>query len=206
MKTRKHFEFTCLGCQEVFKRRTDHATQSLYCRPCRGRKTLTKHDMSRGRLYKIWQGMRQRCGNPADANFFRYGGANIVVCPEWESFEAFRDWAVAAGYADNLTIDRINNYLGYNPGNCKWSTPAEQSRNRKNGLTWNSVKEIRELYKTLTYSDVAKMYGVHKHTIFLVCKNKLWHDPNFIPVRRHRWNKTPYPSPHQPSASSPVPV
>ena len=201
MQTRKYFDFTCNGCQQVFKRRTDHANQSLYCRPCRGRKTLTTHDMSRGRLYKIWQGMRQRCENPNGSGFFRYGGANIKVCDEWASFEVFRDWAFANGYQDNLTIDRINNDLGYRPDNCRWASSKEQSHNRKDGLDWESVKEIRELYKTLTYSDIAKMYKVHKHTVFLVCKNKIWHDPNFIPLRRHRWNKTLSPTLHQAAAS-----
>ena len=195
MATRKYFEFTCLGCQEVFKRRTDHAHQSQYCRPCRGRKTLTKHDMSKGRLYKIWQGARQRCENPKSTAFHQYGGAGIGFCNEWKDFEVFKDWSLANGYQENLTLDRINNDLGYSPDNCRWATPEEQSHNRTNGLNWTAVKEIRELYKVLPYLDIAKMYGVHKHTIFLVCKNKIWHDPDFIPTRHHRWNKSPSPIP-----------
>ena len=195
MATKKYFEFTCLGCQEVFERRIDHAHQSLYCRPCRGRKTLTRHNMSRDRLYKIWQGMRQRCENPNSTGFFRYGGAGIKLCSEWEDFEVFKNWAVVNGYNKSLTLDRINNELGYNPDNCRWATPAEQSHNRKIGLDWKSVNEIRELYKTFTYLEIAKKYGVHKHTIFLICKNKIWYDPNFIPTHLHRWNKNPSPIP-----------
>ena len=73
-KYRTYFDFTCEGCQQVFKRRTDKRNQSLYCRSCRGRKTLTKHNESFSRIYKIWQGMRQRCQNPKDYNFKHYGG------------------------------------------------------------------------------------------------------------------------------------
>jgi hypothetical protein len=61
--------------------------------------------------------------------FPRYGGRGIRVCAEWQAFEPFRDWAKANGYADNLTIDRINNDGNYEPANCRWATYGEQSRN-----------------------------------------------------------------------------
>ena len=82
--------------------------------------------------------MRYRCNNPRTTNFERYGGRGISVCKEWDNtedgFENFRDWALSHGYAENLTIDRINNDGNYEPENCKWSTELEQGGNKRNNI------------------------------------------------------------------------
>jgi hypothetical protein len=79
------------------------------------------------RLHVIWKKMIQRCGNESSKDFARYGARGIRVCGEWRhDFVAFRNWALPHGYADNLTIDRINNDGNYEPGNCQWLT---RSRN-----------------------------------------------------------------------------
>jgi hypothetical protein len=74
--------------------------------------------------------MRARCRIPTATYFRRYGGRGISVCAEWASFEAFRDWALASGYADDLEIDRRDNDGDYTPENCRWVTHVENSRNR----------------------------------------------------------------------------
>lgn len=54
------------------------------------------------------------------------------MCPEWHDFAVFREWALANGYADGLSIDRFpNNDGNYEPGNCRWATPAQQNRNTR---------------------------------------------------------------------------
>lgn len=86
-----------------------------------------------GRLHRIYSGMKSRCNNPNATGYQNYGGRGIKVCAEWQSdFWAFHAWAVNNGYADGLTIDRMDNDKGYSPDNCRWVTPAEQNRNKRN--------------------------------------------------------------------------
>jgi hypothetical protein len=82
------------------------------------------------RLYRIWGGMLNRCSNPNNQAFPRYGGRGISVCDDWHSFPAFRDWAEKNGYQDDLAIDRIDNDGNYEPSNCRWATYKEQGRNQ----------------------------------------------------------------------------
>lgn len=93
------------------------------------------HGMSKTRLYHEWLSMRRRCKNPNDKSATSYYQKGIRVCDEWDSdFSAFRDWALSNGYADNLTIDRIDNSKGYNPYNCRWITSEEQQQNKTNTI------------------------------------------------------------------------
>lgn len=83
-------------------------------------------------MYRIWSGMKRRCYNQNAINYNNYGGRGITVCDEWlNDFDAFQKWALAHGYADNLTIDRIDNYKGYSPDNCQWITIQEQQHHRR---------------------------------------------------------------------------
>ena len=92
----------------------------------------TKHGGRHTRLYHIWHGMKERCFTSTNKDYPNWGGRGITVCQEWANdFSAFRDWAMSNGYADNLTIDRINNDGNYEPSNCRWTTQLEQNRNRR---------------------------------------------------------------------------
>lgn len=93
---------------------------------------MTRHGKSNTRLYRIWVGMKKRIYNPNEAYYSDYGGRGLKMCQEWTNdFESFYLWAISNGYADNLSIDRKDNDIGYFPDNCKWSTPKEQANNRR---------------------------------------------------------------------------
>ena len=96
-------------------------------------KSVRKHQESYTRLYRIWIGIKNRCNNHNDDHWPIYGKRGISVCEEWnQQYEKFREWALANGYDDSLTIDRIDTNGNYEPGNCRWVSNADQQRNKRN--------------------------------------------------------------------------
>lgn len=88
-------------------------------------------DRARTTEYTVWNGIKQRCENPNNPNFARYGERGVRVCPEWSaSFETF---LAAVGHRPSkaYSLDRFPNRDGnYEPGNVRWATRGEQALNR----------------------------------------------------------------------------
>lgn len=92
----------------------------------------TTHGKTGIRLYRIWQGMKQRCYYKKSTYYKDYGGRGISICDEWKNdFQVFYNWAMSHGYSDKLSIDRINVDGNYEPSNCRWATNSEQQLNKR---------------------------------------------------------------------------
>ena len=141
-----------------------------------GAKNAT-HGASHTRLYGIWLGMKQRCQYKNGHAYGNYGGRGVSVCDEWmNSFVVFRDWAMANGYRDDLSIDRKDTNGPYAPWNCRWSTMEEQQNNRRNNLV------ITCGGTSLTLSQWAKRTGIPAATISWRVKAGWPENELFIPV------------------------
>lgn len=111
-------------------------------------------------LYKKWASMKKRCFNPHEQNYERYGGRGITVCKEWaESYEAFKTWALSAGYREGMSIDRIDPNGPYCPENCRWVPIAEQASNTRKNIyaTMNG--------ETKTVKEWSRHFGVKYETL-----------------------------------------
>lgn len=89
--------------------------------------------------YGSWKAMHSRCSHPSNNAWPHYGGRGIVVCERWASFDAFLE--DMGERPEGLTLDRIDPDGNYEPGNCRWATPLEQTANRRVGL----LREVRRL-------------------------------------------------------------
>lgn len=118
------------------------------------------HGKSKTPLYYRWKALKQRCENPNDRSYPRYGGRGITVCDEWQTFENFFKWSIENGYSQGLTLDRKENDKGYNPENCRWVDSKTQNRNKSNNR-WVTLENKKVLLK-----DVAKALNLHAATLY----------------------------------------
>lgn len=125
---------TCVKSRSVLTRcETKGHITSCGCRQYES-KNYT-HRMSNTRLYHEWCLMRKRCSRSSKKDYKSYEGRGITVCEEWENdFLPFCNWALAHGYSDNLSIDRIDVHKGYSPDNCRWVSIENQQANKQNTI------------------------------------------------------------------------
>lgn len=109
--------------------------------------------------WSVWRDMRARCLNPKHRAFHDYGGRGISIDPEWQgSFSAFlRDVGERPSPAHSL--DRIDNDLGYRPGNVRWATDGEQTRNTR------AVRLVTFMGREMCLAEACRAAGLSKNTV-----------------------------------------
>ena len=118
------------------------------------------------KLFNLWQTMKSRCENQNRENYKDYGGRGIRLCDEWKDASNFVLWALRNGYKEGLQLDRIDNNGNYCPENCRFVTPKENSRNRRNTkfLVVNNEKRCVAEWSEIT--------GISAYTIYWWIKKK----------------------------------
>ena len=164
-------------------------TKACGCHQSDGWGNNKTHGMTKTKLYRTWQGMRNRCYRKSNKYYYNYGGRGICVCDTWKnSFEAFRDWALSNGYDDRLMLDRIDNDGNYEPNNCRWVDRFQQMNNTRN----NRILEYDG--KAMTVTEWGRKIGLAPHILEKRINNYGWsvEEALTIPKLKRGWTKEKY--------------
>lgn len=127
----------------------------------RGKSSKT-HGMTKTRLYHVWLSMKERCYTSTCNTYKNYGGRGIKICDEWlgeNGFVNFKEWSLANGYAEDLSIDRIDVNGNYEPSNCRWATRIQQANNKRNNVYITIDGEVH------TLTEWCKILNVSRSTV-----------------------------------------
>lgn len=123
-----------------------------------------RHGKRNTRLYIVWISMKQRCLNPKNKDYRKYGKRGITICDKWKNdFMSFYNWVIEQGYDENapkgmFTIDRIDNDGNYEPSNCRLASIKVQSNNKRNN---RYIEYNGEIY---TLTMLADKYHINPST------------------------------------------
>lgn len=155
-QTQWHCRCVC-GFEGVFSgsHMRQGVTQSCGClrAECTSRRRKT-HGQTTTPLYRVWRAMLDRCHLKSHKSYRFYGGRGVVVCAEWRaSFECFAG-DMAATYRKGLWLDRREVNGMYCRDNCRWVTPKQQQRNRRDNVLLEYAGQVR------TLAEIVEMCGV----------------------------------------------
>lgn len=143
----------------------------------------TKHGFHGEKLYATWKSIKQRCYNKNSHCYKDYGGRGIEMCCEWrENYSSFRKWALANGYKEGLTIERIDVNGNYSPGNCTWIPLGAQAMNRR------TSHYITVCGERMTITQASKKYGINRGTLSARINRSGW-DEEKAALTREMWRK-----------------
>lgn len=118
---------------------------------------MRRHGMTDTPTWKSWKSMHDRCLLEKHKSYGYY--RNIPICPEWlNNFEAF--YHDMGERPKGTSLDRVDNTLGYSPGNCVWSTAKDQARNKSNNVF------ISHKGQNKTLAEWAENLGIRHCTIW----------------------------------------
>lgn len=135
-------------------------------------------------MYHVYQGMIQRCYNPASHSYCHYGARGITVCDKW--LESIRNFANDLGERPNgFTLDRIDVNGNYEPANCRWASKLIQARNRRNTvMTEDKVRELltdwhlRPRWET----NFENKYNITLNQVKLIAEGKSFLLPDYYKI------------------------
>lgn len=142
-------EVKCIECGKIKSMRPSNLFQDRFTSCVCKNKT---HGFSKTKLYGVYANIKYRCYNSNHHEFYNYGGKGIKMYSEWlddHGFENFRNWAIATGYKEGLTIDRIDSDKDYEPSNCQWITRGANTTKSNKIIQLNQIKlyNIEKLIK-----------------------------------------------------------
>lgn len=151
----------CLKIEKAFERRT-HGFKNNH------------------KTYKVWCKMRDRCNNPNSPDYEDYGAKGIKVSPYFEAdfMNFYNEIGEAPNDGKRWSVDRIDHTKGYEPGNIRWATDAQQARNKgkmstntsgKTGVVWDNKPWSDGGKKLYAKAQWSIYFGVGKHKYETKC-------------------------------------
>lgn len=125
------------------------------------------HGKTRSRTWNTWRGMIERCTNPRHRDFGIYGGRGIAVCERWRAFSNF--YADMGERPEGMTLNGFPNKDGnYQPGNCRWATTLQQTRNKRSSVV------IEHGGRRMVLVDWTRELGISPHGLYNKIKVLGW--------------------------------
>lgn len=162
-KRRHNIYYKCLcECGEIFYRNKYEIQKHINgcCRKCK--RIRPEHDNhTKNPLYRVYYAMKQRCYDTKSTEYHNYGARGVKICDEWlVSYKVFYKWCIENGYQKGLQLDRIDNNGDYQPDNCRFVTPLENSNNKRTCvyIEYNGEKH--------TINEWSRILNINKNTFW----------------------------------------